>query len=143
MSEQISKIRFAKTRKSHPVLLWIVLIALLLLAMTVSLLAGRYSIPFANVVEIIKNRLAGLPPANKDAYVFLNIRVPRVLLTVLVGSGLAIAGASFQGVFQNPLVSPDVLSVSSGSAFGAVLGIMIYGSPAVNTALASWRRTIR
>ena len=48
-------------------------------------------------------------------------------MNILVGAGLAISGVAFQGIFQNPLVSPDVISVSSGSAFGAVLGILLFG----------------
>ena len=53
----------------------------------------------------------------------LQIRGPRVLAAVLVGAALAIAGAAFQGLFRNPLVSPDLLGASSGAALGAVLGI--------------------
>ena len=48
-------------------------------------------------------------------------------MNILVGAGLSISGVAFQGIFQNPLVSPDIISVSSGSAFGAVLGILLFG----------------
>lgn len=54
----------------------------------------------------------------------------------LVGAGLAVAGAAFQGVFKNPLVSPDVLGVSSGAAFGAALGILLSGINQLATVLA-------
>jgi iron complex transport system permease protein len=55
--------------------------------------------------------------------VVLQIRGPRVVAAVLAGSALAVAGTAFQGLFRNPLVSPDILGASSGAALGAVLGI--------------------
>ncbi|MEI3204012.1 MAG: iron chelate uptake ABC transporter family permease subunit [Lachnospiraceae bacterium] len=62
-----------------------------------------------------------------DASVVMNIRLPRTILALLVGAGLATTGAAYQGLFQNPLVSPDVLGTSAGAAFGAVLGILLSG----------------
>jgi iron complex transport system permease protein len=55
--------------------------------------------------------------------IVLNVRGPRVLASVVVGAALAAAGAAYQSLFRNPLVSPDILGVSSGAALGAVLGI--------------------
>jgi iron complex transport system permease protein len=57
--------------------------------------------------------------------IVVNLRAPRVLLAIMVGVGLAVAGAAFQATFSNPLASPDVLGVSSGAAFGAALGILL------------------
>ena len=54
-----------------------------------------------------------------------NIRLPRILAAMLVGASLSLAGASFQGLFRNPLVSPDILGVSSGAGFGAALAILL------------------
>lgn len=54
--------------------------------------------------------------------VILNLRLPRILLALLIGAGLSIAGASFQGMFGNPLVSADILGVAAGAGFGAALG---------------------
>jgi iron complex transport system permease protein len=62
-----------------------------------------------------------VPPAAEN--VILLVRGPRVLAAVLIGSALAVAGAAFQGLFRNPLVSPDILGASSGAALGTVLGI--------------------
>lgn len=114
-------------------LLLLTLVIGLLAAMLLSLMMGRYTISPDAVLQIL---LGNDAVSSKDSSILMNIRLPRILLNVLVGGGLAIAGTAFQGVFQNPLVSPDVLSVSSGSAFGAVLGIMISGTALVNTALA-------
>ncbi|NLA38331.1 MAG: iron ABC transporter permease, partial [Methanomicrobiales archaeon] len=63
--------------------------------------------------------------------VIFRIRLPRVAAAMLVGGGLSIAGASFQGLFRNPLVSPDILGVSAGAGFGAALGILASGDPGV------------
>ena len=59
------------------------------------------------------------------AVVFWNIRLPRVFAAMLVGAALAGAGAAFQGMFRNPLASPDLLGVSAGASLGAVLGILL------------------
>src|SRR4029434_2575967 len=66
---------------------------------------------------------SGLPPAVET--VVWQIRGPRVAAAVRVGSALATAGAASQGLFRNPLVSPDILGASSGAALGAVLGIFL------------------
>src|SRR5579872_1592725 len=111
------------TRSSAPGMLIAlgVLIAALLLAFTV----GRYPAGLGDLFHVIVAKLGGRPsgvsPAAVD--VMLQIRGPRVLAAVLVGAALAIAGAAFQGLFRNPLVSPDLLGASSGAALGAVLGI--------------------
>lgn len=57
--------------------------------------------------------------------VLLQIRLPRILACILVGSGLALAGASYQGLFNNPMVSPDILGASAGAGFGAAVGILL------------------
>ncbi len=57
--------------------------------------------------------------------VVMSVRLPRVIAAVLIGIALAIAGASYQGVFQNPLVSPDILGVSAGATVGASIAILL------------------
>ena len=57
--------------------------------------------------------------------VVINIRLPRIVMASLVGCALSTAGASYQGVFQNPMASPDILGASSGAAFGAALAILL------------------
>jgi iron complex transport system permease protein len=64
---------------------------------------------------------AGVSPAVEN--VVWQVRGPRVLAAALIGAALAVAGTAFQGLFRNPLVSPDILGASSGAALGAVLGI--------------------
>ncbi|KQO74632.1 iron ABC transporter permease [Methylobacterium sp. Leaf88] len=109
--------------------IWSVLAPMLgLLALVVLALAtGRFAVPLGDVVEILGARLVGLParadPAMQTA--ILQVRLPRVLAALVVGASLAAAGATYQGLFRNPLVSPDILGVSAGASLGAVLGIFL------------------
>jgi iron complex transport system permease protein len=98
-----------------------VLVAGLILAFTL----GRYPVSLAELFDVVVGRLTGRPTGVSPAAenVILLVRGPRVLAAVLIGSALAVAGAAFQGLFRNPLVSPDILGASSGAALGAVLGI--------------------
>jgi len=101
--------------------------ALLLLA-TVVLVAfavGRYPVSPGELVRVLEAKLFGTPhslPATIDTVVF-SVRGPRIVAALLVGAALAASGAAYQSLFRNPLVSPDILGVSAGAAFGAVLGI--------------------
>jgi iron complex transport system permease protein len=98
-----------------------VLIAALLLAFTL----GRYPVGLGDLLKVIAAKITGHPSDVPTAAVNViwQIRGPRVLAATLVGAALAIAGTAFQGLFRNPLVSPDLLGASSGAALGAVLGI--------------------
>lgn len=98
-----------------------VLAAGLLLAFTV----GRYPVTINDLMQVLAAKLTGSTagvPANVEN-VILQVRGPRVLAAVMTGAALAIAGTAFQGLFRNPLVSPDILGASSGAALGAVIGI--------------------
>jgi iron complex transport system permease protein len=66
-----------------------------------------------------------------EGFILFHIRCPRILLAMLIGAGLSLAGAGFQGLFGNPLVSPHILGVTSGASFGAALGILMSGNPAI------------
>ncbi|WP_277282492.1 iron chelate uptake ABC transporter family permease subunit [Veillonella caviae] len=113
----------------------LILLIGLLLAITLSIMTGRYLLPPGQILDIILNEKEAAA-MNIDASVVWNLRIPRILLNILVGDGLAITGTVFQGIFRNPLVSPDILGVSSGAAFGAALGILISGINIHATAFA-------
>ncbi|MBR3772393.1 MAG: iron ABC transporter permease [Clostridium sp.] len=85
---------------------------------------GRYSIKVTETIEVLWNGLQGNVMEDMQYAVIFNVRLPRILLAMLVGSGLACAGAAFQGVFTNPMATPDTLGVASGASFGAVLAMM-------------------
>lgn len=111
----------------------VILVALPIILFFVSLCFGRYPISPETVFHILLSRILSLQPTwtGIEESVVLKIRLPRVLLAMLVGSGLSIAGASFQGLFRNPLVSPGILGVSAGAGFGAALGILISGQAVI------------
>lgn len=98
-------------------------------AMLGALSLGRYPLPLADVAGFVAATL-GLHPLPADRYDLLHnliveIRLPRVLAAVLVGAALAVSGAAYQAVFRNPLVSPGLLGVLGGAAFGAALGMLM------------------
>jgi len=98
---------------------------LVIVAVALAFSVGRFPV---NLIDLgtavwsgVTGQPSGLTPA-AEAVIF-NIRGPRVLAAILCGSALAVAGAAFQGLFRNPLVSPDILGASSGAALGAITGI--------------------
>jgi len=103
----------------------------LIVCVFASFLLGRYPVPFGELMGILGKKL-GLPIrkfwTNQMEAAVWNIRLPRVIMSVLVGACLASAGASYQGVFQNPMASPDILGASAGAGFGAALAILLGAS---------------
>lgn len=132
--------------KRKTAVLWIgagVLFALFLVSLTI----GRYGVSVADVARILFYRFqklivpgsvlpAGATWEAKAEIAVVNVRLPRVLLACMVGCSLSAAGATFQGVFQNPMASPDILGASGGAAFGAALAILLGLSSAFITMFA-------
>ncbi len=96
-------------------------------ALMLSCCVGRYHISVADVGSI----LFGFAKDNMMVNVFCNIRLPRTFFVAVAGGALGLSGFLYQGMFQNPLVSPDVLGVSSGCSVGAVSTILFFGGNAV------------
>ena len=122
---------------------------LLLAVFLLSFCLGRYGVPLGQVVRVLLYRLGAalgglldrLPGVEMGPLfplaqtwtdqmetVVIQIRLPRIVLACLVGCCLAAAGSTYQGIFQNPMASPDILGASSGAAFGAALAILLGGS---------------
>jgi len=110
---------------------------ILILCIIGSIVMGRYPIGLKETFSIIGYKImewlqsAGLPTIEMEIFwsktqeaLLLNHRLPRIILACLVGGCLSAAGASYQGVFQNPMAAPDILGASSGAAFGAALAIL-------------------
>lgn len=92
-----------------------------------SMAIGKYSVPPLAILRVL---FAGLTGGEPDVdpiqqTVIWNVRLPRVIAGLLIGAALAAAGATYQGLFRNPLVSPDILGVSAGASLGAVLAIFL------------------
>ncbi len=111
---------------SAAVVLAVILAALFVLSFAV----GRYPISPVDVVRILASHIVPIHQTWPDILdtVVTQIRLPRILAAMLVGASLAVAGTSFQGLFRNPLVSPDILGVSLGAGFGAAAAILLSGN---------------
>jgi len=99
----------------------------LLLTILLAFLAGRYPLNIGEFFIVIFSKITGNSHGldeNFDAIIF-NIRLPRILAAIIVGAALSVAGAAYQGIFKNPLVSPDILGASAGAGFGATLAIIL------------------
>ncbi len=92
-----------------------------------SFMLGRYPVSPPELMKIILSGIIDIPQSWPDAAenVIFQIRLPRVLAAAIIGAALSIAGVSYQGMFQNPMVSPDILGASSGAGFGAALAILL------------------
>lgn len=115
----------------HPSLKKLILVILPLITLIFSFTMGRYAIAIPDLFNTVyQHFFADNRGTNFDTVVF-NIRLPRILAAMLVGAALSTAGAAYQGMFKNPLVSPDILGASAGAGFGACLGIFFAQSGVV------------
>ncbi|KAJ48807.1 iron complex transport system permease protein [Clostridium tetanomorphum] len=104
----------------------IALFIVLIILIFISLIIGKYPIEplmlFKSIFATVFTTELNIP---EEIYtVIFNIRLPRIFAGVLIGAALSTAGAAYQGMFKNPMVSPDILGASSGAAFGAATGIL-------------------
>lgn len=109
------------------------LAALVAALVLVSLVLGPYHLGWGDVFAALTGSVDGAgatPLARLHHTVIWQIRLPRLLLVVLVGLALPVTGATYQGVFRNPLVDPFILGVASGASFGAGLALLLPGFPA-------------
>lgn len=96
-------------------------VAIAVMALTV----GAFPLTLDGFFRAVSNVWSGGLPQTSEERVLFGIRGPRVLAGLVVGAALAGAGVVYQGLFRNPLVSPDVLGVSAGAGLGAVIGIFL------------------
>lgn len=103
------------------------LFILLLVFMLICLCVGKYAVPPGECLHILAGKLFHLQETwiQMDEKLLMGVRLPRVLATVIVGAALSLSGAVYQGIFKNPLVSPDFLGVSSGACIGAAVAILL------------------
>ena len=112
--------KYIKTRLTALIIVFIV-------CFIVSFALGRYPINPGQLIKILLSRIIPIKqtwPQQMETILF-QIRLPRVIMACLVGCALSCAGAAYQGIFQNPMVSPDILGASAGAGFGAALAIFL------------------
>lgn len=93
----------------------------------ISFMLGKYPIAPAELFSILASNVLPIDQTwtDQQAVILYHVRMPRIILSVLVGCCLSAAGAAYQGIFRNPLVSSDIVGASSGAAFGAALAILM------------------
>ncbi len=119
--------RLQPKKRNPRLVFWLLLLALPTL-MLLSMLMGRYPVSLQELFHWVTS-LFSKTADSTVSHVLSGIRLPRIAAAVVVGVGLASAGSAYQGVFRNPMVSPDILGASAGAGFGASLGILLGLSP--------------
>lgn len=115
--------RLSRERPAH---FWTVILALLLvLLILVAIQVGRYPVSAGQLADAVWRWISGAEGADQIDTVLWQVRLPRIFAAIVVGAALSAAGAAYQGLFRNPLVSPDILGVSTGAGLGAVIGIFL------------------
>lgn len=102
-----------------------VLLLLLVALICVSFLLGRYAVRATDVFAASLGWMGLAPTVHGGAQVVMELRLPRIVGAVLVGAALSVSGAAYQVMFRNPMVSPTILGVSAGAAFGAAIAILL------------------
>ena len=104
----------------------LLMLALPLVTSVVCLCFGRMNVPVGEVLTALRTALTGGSAASVQNYsIVINLRLPRILMAIIVGAGLTCAGNTFQSLFSNPLATPDILGVTSGTCVGAILAIIL------------------
>lgn len=101
------------------------LIFLLIIVLILSFCMGRYPIHPQTLPGLIGSFIRGTGDRNDPVWILAGARVVRIAVAFLTGAGLSAAGAAFQGIFRNPMVSPDILGAATGASFGSALAILL------------------
>lgn len=108
---------------------YVIIVALVMLVLVLATSIGSVSVPFTTTFSILADKLplVNLTPTWEPSTetIIYDIRLPRVILAGLVGAALAIAGATYQGLFRNPLADPYLIGVAQGASLGAVIGFLL------------------
>ena len=116
-----------KDNKHKGMLIGAFVFILLLFAILVSFNVGRYAVSIDNVLKILFKDIFHFEKTWEDVYetIVWDVRMPRIIAAILVGASLSVAGATYQGLFRNPMVSPDILGASAGASVGACLMMLL------------------
>ncbi len=128
-SNFLSRIRQTDRNKGFKIKLTVLVIALII-SFLVSFLIGRFDLSVSLIIDILRSRIMDVPVYWEKTLetVVIQVRFPRICCAILVGGALSVSGGSYQTLFKNPMVSPDLLGVSAGASFGAALAMLHHGS---------------
>ena len=101
-----------------------ILLFLLIAMIFISFLLGRFHLSAADVISVFGGWMGFVPETRSASHVVMELRLPRIIGAVMVGAALSVSGAAYQVMFRNPMVSPAILGVSAGAAFGAAVAIL-------------------
>ena len=101
------------------------MILLPLVTALICICLGRMNVPVGDVIAVFRDVLTGNEGHAQNYSIVINLRLPRILMAIIVGAGLTCAGNTFQSLFSNPLATPDILGVTSGTCVGAILAIIL------------------
>lgn len=123
-----------QVEKFHPIdfkretrIKFLFLTMFLILTFIISFSLGRYPVAPMELMKVLTAQFVPIEStwgAEVETVIF-QIRLPRILAAIIIGAALSCAGATYQGLFQNPMVSPDILGASAGAGFGAALAIFL------------------
>lgn len=116
-----------KTNHTDYRLRFLILSGIFAAVLIVSVLLGRFSLSLRELGGLLLSRLFDIEPCWRDGAenVLFAVRLPRIAAAALVGAALSVAGVAYQGMFRNPMVSPDILGASTGAGFGAAVAILL------------------
>ena len=103
----------------------IMMFALPVITGLICMCVGRMEVPLSDVIKSIAALFTGQKDNIQNYSIIVNLRLPRILMAIIVGAGLTCAGNTFQSLFSNPLATPDILGVTSGTCVGAILAIIL------------------
>lgn len=118
---------FLRNKKEFELPVLTLLAIVLILTFFISVYIGRYTITPGQLIMAVAGKIANVDytlPDTADTILF-KVRLPRIIAAILIGANLATAGAAYQGMFKNPMVSPDILGASHGAGFGAAVAILL------------------
>lgn len=118
---------FLRNKKEFEISVLTLLAIVLILTFFISVYIGRYTITPSQLIMAVAGKITNVDytlPDTADTILF-KVRLPRIIAAILIGANLATAGAAYQGMFKNPMVSPDILGASHGAGFGAAVAILL------------------
>jgi len=113
--------------KNKKIIILILLITTIVIFISLSI--GAVKVDISDIIKILKNSILKrdnnfLNIEDNIVYIIWNIRLPRIIVSLLIGGMLSIAGVTYQGILKNPMADPFILGISSGAALGATIGIV-------------------